>query len=83
MMLVIYNVRKVPSKMKKKGTIECDKSTIIYDLVLYNVRIVSLNVRKNKGTSECDNSTDISDVSISQCEDSIMKSEEKKGKCRM
>ena len=34
MMLVIYNVRKVPSKIKKKkqkGTIECDKSTFICD----------------------------------------------------
>ena len=49
-------------------------------LVLHNVRIVSLNVRKNKGTSKCDNSTNISDVSISQCEDSIMKSEKKKKK---
>ena len=49
-------------------------------LILDNVRIVSLNVRKNKGTSECDNSTDISDVSTSQCEDSIMKSEKKKKK---
>ena len=31
---------------KNKGTAECDKSTIICDLVLHNMRMVPSNVRK-------------------------------------
>ena len=33
MMLVLYNVRMVPSNViKNKGTVECDKSTITCDI---------------------------------------------------
>ena len=32
-MLVLCNVRMIPSNMRKnKGTTECDKSTVIYDI---------------------------------------------------
>ena len=47
-------------------------------LVLRNVRMVPLNVRKNKGTTKCDKSTIIYDVSTTQCEDGIIKYETKK-----
>ena len=50
-MLVLCNVRMVPSNVRKKnkGTTECDKSTM---------RTIPSNVRKkNKGTTECDKST--------------------------
>ena len=47
-------------------------------LVLHNVRMVPLNVRKNKGTTKCDKSTIIYDVSTTQCEDGIIKYETKK-----
>ena len=47
-------------------------------LVLHNVRMVQLNVRKkNKGTTECDKSTITSDVCTAQCEDGIIKYEKK------
>ena len=42
-------------------------------LVLYNVKMVPLNVRKNKGTTVCDKSTVTYDVSTTQCEDSTIK----------
>ena len=35
-------------KEKKKGTTKCDKITVTYDLELHNVKMKSLNVRKNK-----------------------------------
>ena len=46
-------------------------------LVLYNVRIISSNVRKNKGTTECNKSTVACDVGIAQCEDGTIKCEKK------
>ena len=42
-------------------------------LVLYNMMMISSNVRKNKGIAECDKSTVICDVSIPQCEDDTIK----------
>ena len=42
-------------------------------LVLYNVRMVSSNVRKNKGTTEYNKSTVTCDVRITQCEDDTIK----------
>ena len=46
-------------------------------LVLHNVRIVPLNVRKNKGTSECDKSSITSNVNTMQYENNIIKCEKK------
>ena len=46
-------------------------------LVLHNLRMVPLNVRKNKGTTECDKSTITCDVGIAQCEDGTIKYEKK------
>ena len=46
-------------------------------LVLYNVRMVSSNMRKNKGTTKCDKNTIICDVSTTQCKDDIIKFEKK------
>ena len=76
--LVLRNVRIVPSNVrKKKGTAECDKSTITCDLVLHNMRMVPLNVRKNKGTTKCNKSTVTCDISIVQCEDDTIKYKKK------
>ena len=50
-------------------------------LVLSNVTIELLDVRKKKkekGTIECDNSKVICDVNIAQCEDRIVKCNNKK-----
>ena len=38
-------------------------------LILYNVKMVSLNVRKNKRSTECDKNTIIYDIDTTQCED--------------
>ena len=46
-------------------------------LVLYNIRMVPLNMRKNKGTTECDKNTVTCEVSTTQCEDGIIKFEKK------
>ena len=42
-------------------------------LVLPNVTIEPLNVKKNKGTIECEKSTITCDINITQCEDEIVK----------
>ena len=74
-MLVLHNVRIVPSNMRKnKGTTECDKSTVTCDVgTLHNVRILPQNVKKKKGTIEFDKCTITCDVSITQCEDGTIK----------
>ena len=47
-------------------------------LVLHNVRMVPLNVRKkNKRTTERDKSSVTYDISTAQCEDEIIKCEKK------
>ena len=47
-------------------------------LVIHDVRIVPLNVRKKKrGTLECDKSIFTCDIGIAQCEDSTIKCEKK------
>ena len=49
-------------------------------LVLYNVRIVPLNMRKkNKETTECDKRTVICNFCSPQCEDSTIKCKKNKG----
>ena len=45
---------------------------------LYNVRIKSLNVRKNKGITKYDKRTVICDVGTVQCEAGTINCEEKK-----
>ena len=47
-------------------------------LVLRNVSMVPLNVRKNKGTIECDKSTVTCDVGTTQYDDGTIKCEKKK-----
>ena len=58
-MLVLHNVRMVPSNVRKKirepPNVTKVQSHVI--LILHNVRMVQSNMRKNKGTRECDKST--------------------------
>ena len=64
-MLVLHNVRIIPSNVRKKRRREPSNMTKVQShmmLVLHNVRMVPLNVRKNKGTTECDKNTIIFDV---------------------
>ena len=79
-MLVLHNVRMVPSNVRKKikeppNVTEVQSHVM---LVLHNVRVVPSNVRKNKRTAEYNKSTIIFDVSTTQCEDGIIKYETKK-----
>ena len=47
-------------------------------LILHNVRMILLNMRKkNKGTTECDKSTFTCDVNTAQCENSTIECEKK------
>ena len=46
-------------------------------LILHNMRMIPLNVRKNKGTTECDKSTVTCDVGTAQCKDGTIKCEKK------
>ena len=46
-------------------------------LVLYNVKMVSSNVRKKKGTTECDKSIVTCDIGTTQYEDGTIKCEKK------
>ena len=58
-MLVLRNVRIVPSNVRKKIKEPLNVTKIQSHMmsVLHNVRIVLSNVRKNKGTTECDKNT--------------------------
>ena len=58
-MLVLRNMRIVPSNVRKKikEPLNVTKIQSHVILVLYNVRMVPSNVRKNKGTTECDKNT--------------------------
>ena len=47
-------------------------------LELHNVRMKSLDVRKNKGTTKCDKITVTSDVGTAQYEDETVKYKKKK-----
>ena len=79
-MLVLYNVRIVPSNVRKKIK-EPPNMTKVQShvmLVLHNVKMVSSNVRKkNKGTTECDKNTVRCDVNNTQCENCTIKFEKK------
>ena len=78
-MLVLRNVRIVPSNVrkKKKKPLNVTKIQSRVILVLYNMKIVSSNVRKKKGTIKCDKNTVTFDIGIVQCEDGIIKYEKK------
>ena len=81
-MLILHNLRMVPSNMRKKikepPNVTKVQSHVI--LVLRNMRLVPSNVRKNKGTTECDKSTITCDVGTIQCKDGTIKCEKKKKK---
>ena len=46
-------------------------------LELHNVRMKSLDVRKNKGTTKCNKRPVTCDVGTTQCDDKIVKCEKK------
>ena len=52
-------------------------------LVLHNMRMEPLNVRKEKGTTECDKSTVIYNVDTTECEDRTVKCEKRKWNYQM
>ena len=65
-MLVLHNVRIVPSNVKKNnGTTECDKSTITCDVstTQYDDGIIKCE-KKKKRITECDKRTVTCDVGI-------------------
>ena len=71
-MLILHNVKMVPSNVRKK------KELLNMTKVQSYVKLVPLNVRKkNKGTTECDKSTVTCDVDTAQCDDDIIKYEKK------
>ena len=78
-MLVLHNVRMVPSNIRKKirepSNVTKVQSHVMF--VLHNVRMVPSNVRRNKGIIECDKSTVTCDVGTAQCEDNTIKCEKK------
>ena len=79
-MLVLHNVRMVPSNMRKKKIKELSNVTKVQShvmLVLHNIRMVPSNVRKNKGITECDKITVTCDVGIAQYKDGTIKCEKK------
>ena len=45
-------------------------------LILHNVRMVPLNLRKNKRSTECDKNTIIYDIDTTQCEDDTSQKKE-------
>ena len=64
---------------KKKGTTECDKSTVTCDVGTAQYEADTIKCEeKNKGTTECDKSTVTCDVVTAQCKASTIKYEEKK-----
>ena len=80
-MLVLHNVRMVPSNRRKKKIKEPPNVTKVQSyvmLVLHNVRMILSNVRKNKETTKCDKSTITYDISTTQSEDGTIKYEKKK-----
>ena len=80
-MLVLRNVRIVPSNLRKKikepPNVTKVQSHVM--LILRNVRMILSNVRKNKETTKCDKSIITCDVGTAQCEDDIIKYEKNKG----
>ena len=52
-------------------------------LLLHNMIMEPLNVRKEKGATECDKSTVICDVDTAECEDRTVKCEKRKWNYQM
>ena len=90
-MLVLHNVRMVPSNVKKKnkkttkcekknkGTTGYDKSIVICDVDTAQCEddIIKYEKKKKKRTTECDKSTFTCDVNTAQCENSTIECEKK------
>ena len=70
MILVLHNVRMVPSYVRKnKGTSECNKSIVTYDIGIAQCENDTIKCeKKNKRTTECNKSTITCDVGNIQCE---------------
>ena len=65
-------------KKKKKRTIECDKSTVTYDVGTAQCEASTIKCeKKKKGTIEYDKNTVTGDVVTAQCEDVTIKCEKK------
>ena len=80
MILVLHNVRMVPSYVRKnKGTSECNKSIVTYDIGTAQCENDTIKCeKKNKRTTECNKSTITCDVITALCETSTIKCGEKK-----
>ena len=79
-MLVLHNVRMIPSNVRKKirEPLHVTKVQSHVMLVLHNMSIVPSNMRKkNKRITECHKSTVTCNVGTAQCEDGTIKYEKK------
>jgi len=67
-MLVLHNVRMIPSNVRKnKGTTKCGKSTVIYDVSTAYCKDGTVECEgKKKGTIVCDKSTVTCDINTTQ-----------------
>ena len=63
---------------KKKGTIECDKSTVTYDVGIAQCEDSTIKCEKKKRYHQMWWNTVTCDVGIAQCEDGTIKCEKKK-----
>ena len=74
-MLVLHNMRIVPSNVRKKikELPNVTKVQLHVILIMHNVRVVPSNVRKYKGTIKCDKNTITNDVSTTQRENGTIK----------
>ena len=79
-MLVLHNVRMVQTHVRKKKKEPPNVTKLQSDvmLVLHNVRMIQSNVRKKIREQPNVTSTVICDIGIAQCEDGIIKCQEKK-----
>ena len=79
-MLVLLNVTmELSSVRKNKGTTECDKSTITYDVSTAQCEDGIIKCKKKiKGITKCDKSTVACDIGTTQCENGTIKCERKK-----
>ena len=63
---------------KKKGTTECDKRIVKYDVEIAQCEDGTVKYeKKSKGTTKCKKRTVICDVGIAQCKDETVKCEKK------
>ena len=72
-------MRLKPSNVRKnKGTIECNKRTVTYDIGTAQCEDRTVKCeKKSKGTTQCDKRIVICDVGTAQCEDETVKCEKK------